>query len=56
MVETIFMKKRKIFKRIWDDLFPDKSLILLAGPRQSGKTTFARDIAAKDFKDIIYRK
>jgi uncharacterized protein len=48
------MKKRNIYKRIWDDLFPDKSLILLAGPRQSGKTTFARDIAAKDFKDIIY--
>ncbi len=48
------MKKRNIYKRIWDDLFPDKSLILLAGPRQSGKTTFARDIVAKDFKDIIY--
>ena len=48
------MKKRKIYKSIWDDLFPDKSLILLAGPRQSGKTTFARDIVANDFKDIIY--
>ena len=48
------MKERKIYKIIWDELFPDKFLILLAGPRQSGKTTFARDIVAKDFKDIIY--
>ncbi len=48
------MNKRTIYKNIWDDLFPDKSLILLAGPLQSGKTTFARDIVAKDFRDIIY--
>ena len=48
------MNKRTIYKDIWDKLLPDKSLILLAGPRQSGKTTFARDIAAKDFQDIVY--
>ncbi|MBI3288037.1 MAG: ATP-binding protein [Elusimicrobia bacterium] len=27
---------------------------MLAGPRQCGKTTFAREIAAKDFADVIY--
>jgi len=48
------MNKRTIYKDIWDKLLPDKSLILLAGPRQSGKTTFARDIAAKDFQDVVY--
>lgn len=48
------MKKRSLYKNIWDKLSSDKSLIMLAGPRQSGKTTFARDIAAKDFSDIIY--
>ncbi len=48
------MNKRTIYKKIWDQLLPDKSLIMLAGPRQSGKTTFARDIAAKDFQDVIY--
>jgi len=48
------MNKRKIYKNVWDKLFPDKSLILLAGPRQSGKTTFARDIAAKGFQDVVY--
>ena len=29
-------------------------MIMLAGPRQAGKTTFARDIVAKDFTDVIY--
>lgn len=48
------MEKRTIYKNIWDELVTYKSLILLAGPRQSGKTTFARDIVAKDFIDIIY--
>lgn len=48
------MNKRTIYKNIWDKLHPDKSLIMLAGPRQSGKTTFARDIAARDFQDVIY--
>jgi len=44
----------RYIKDIWDKLLPDKSLILLAGPRQSGKTTFAQDIAAKDFQDVVY--
>ncbi len=48
------MNKRTTYKDIWDRLLPDKSLILLAGPRQSGKTTFARGFAAKDFNDVIY--
>lgn len=29
-------------------------MVFLAGPRQAGKTTFARDIIGKDFKNRIY--
>lgn len=48
------MHKRGLYKQIWNRLSADKPLVMLAGPRQSGKTTFARDIAAKDFRDVIY--
>jgi len=48
------MNNRTLYKKLWDQLYPDKSLIMLSGPRQSGKTTFARNIAAKDFPDVIY--
>ena len=54
MVYNLDMDKRTLYKGIWDQLSADKSLIMLAGPRQSGKTTFAQDIVAKDFQDIIY--
>jgi hypothetical protein len=39
------MKTRSLYKGIWDDLSADKAMVLLAGPRQSGKTTFARKLA-----------
>ena len=48
------MNSRTLYKKVWDHLSSDKSLIMLSGPRQSGKTTFARDIAAKDFPDVVY--
>jgi len=48
------MDKRVSYKKVWNQLSADKSLIMLAGPRQAGKTTFARDIVAKDFSDVIY--
>lgn len=48
------MYKRALYKRLWDELSADKQMVMLAGPRQSGKTTFAREIAAKDFSDTIY--
>jgi uncharacterized protein len=48
------MNKRVLYKKVWDQLSADKSMIMLAGPRQAGKTTFARDIVAKDFSDVIY--
>jgi len=48
------MNKRTLYKELWDQLSADKGMVMLAGPRQSGKTTFAREIAAKDFSDIVY--
>jgi uncharacterized protein len=48
------MHKRELYKKLWNQLSSDKSMIMLAGPRQAGKTTFARYIAAKNFSDVIY--
>lgn len=48
------MNKRALYKGVWDQLSADKPLVILAGPRQAGKTTFAREIAAKDFSDTVY--
>lgn len=54
MVDTLYMQNRPIYKALWDRLSADKPMVMLAGPRQAGKTTFARDIVAKDFSDTIY--
>jgi predicted AAA+ superfamily ATPase len=48
------MHNRAIYKELWDELSRDKPMIMLAGPRQSGKTTFAREIVATDFFDTVY--
>jgi predicted AAA+ superfamily ATPase len=48
------MNSRVLYKELWDQLSADKGMVMLAGPRQSGKTTFAREIVARDFSDTIY--
>ena len=48
------MNNRAIYKELWDELSADKPMVMLAGPRQSGKTTFAREIVARDFPDSVY--
>ncbi len=48
------MHNRAIYKELWDELSVDKPMIMLAGPRQSGKTTFGREIVARDFSDAVY--
>ena len=48
------MYNRAIYKELWDELSRDKPMVMLAGPRQSGKTTFAREIVARDFSDSVY--
>ena len=47
------MEKRENYTRIWDDLSADKNMILLAGPRQVGKTTLAQ-IISRSFTNHVY--
>lgn len=47
------MEQRKIYRNIWDELSESKSMILLAGPRQAGKTTFSQ-VISDSFSNSIY--
>lgn len=52
------MKSRRHIERqpylgMWRELAAGKSMVFLAGPRQAGKTTLAKDIAAS-FADAVY--
>ena len=47
------MINRPLYLEIWKDLARAKSMIFLSGPRQSGKTTLAKQIA-KTYKDSFY--
>lgn len=44
---------RKPYVAIWDEISAEKSMILLAGPRQCGKTTFA-DMVSSNFTNNLY--
>lgn len=47
------MNKRPMYHRMWVELSNDKSMVLLAGPRQVGKTTFAKSIA-QSYRNSLY--
>jgi uncharacterized protein len=47
------MKKRAPYIHVWQELSREKSMIFLAGPRQSGKTTLAKLIAGT-FANSLY--
>lgn len=47
------MEQRTLYTSIWEELAADKSMIFLAGPRQSGKTTLAR-IISQSFTNSVY--
>jgi len=38
--------ERPLYRQIWDELAAHKAMVFLAGPRQVGKTTLARQVAA----------
>ena len=48
------MNERGLYKALWEHHCADKAMVLLAGPRQCGKTTFAKDIVAKAYRDVEY--
>lgn len=47
------MLDRLIFLNVWKELSAEKSMIFLAGPRQSGKTTLSR-LIAEGFVNSLY--
>jgi predicted AAA+ superfamily ATPase len=47
------MESRDLYVSIWRDLAAEKSMIFLAGPRQSGKTTLAQ-IISRTFANTLY--
>lgn len=47
------MIKRLHYVHLWDALSSEKQMIFMSGPRQVGKTTFAKEIA-KNFKNNIH--
>ena len=47
------MLNRDLYLDIWKDLARAKSMVFLSGPRQSGKTTLSKQIAAQ-FSNSIY--
>lgn len=48
------MIERSLYHAVWKDLSRTKSMIFLSGPRQAGKTTFAKQIAKDEFSHHTY--
>jgi len=47
------MIKRTVYTDLWNELSSEKQMIFMSGPRQAGKTTFAKE-TAKSFKNSMY--
>jgi hypothetical protein len=41
------MRKRDYFRKIWADFNKEKNLILVSGPRQASKATFAKELPGR---------
>lgn len=48
------MKERGKYRNAVFSLLKHKAMVFVSGPRQSGKTTLAREIVAAEFKDVRY--
>lgn len=47
------MLDRPLYTALWDTLAAEKRMVFLAGPRQAGKTTFAKRVA-EGFRNRVY--
>lgn len=45
---------RTYYKSIWKEFDSEKPMVLISGPRQSGKTTFAKNIANKEKSHLYF--
>jgi uncharacterized protein len=48
------VEQRTLYRHLWDDLAAEKSMIFLSGPRQTGKTTFVKEIVSKNYFPVTY--
>ena len=47
------MERRELYINIWKELAGEKSMVFMAGPRQSGKTTLAK-IISRSYSNSLY--
>ena len=50
----VSMKKRLYYKKIWGAFNQEKHMVLVSGPRQAGKTIFAKDIASEEPASLYF--
>lgn len=48
------MLSRDYYRKIWREFDTEKSLVLISGPRQSGKTTLAKKIASMETSSLYF--
>jgi len=48
------MRNRVLYIQLWNDLAPEKAMVMLSGPRQVGKTTFAQKLTGRGFPNKEY--
>ena len=48
------MRERTLYTALWNELAREKAMVFLSGPRQVGKTTFARELIGRAFSNKEY--
>ena len=53
MAAGTYMFDRSIYQKIFNELIREKSMVFACGPRQAGKTTFAK-IISQSYNNTLY--